>query len=131
MPWKHCLITYQHSEIMKGMSSQNTKTTNGTKLRIQNRRSCMLIMLFLLIALFLLILAIISPGANERLYQQAVLTATPMPVIPGGPTPLPEEFLTNQYLTNSIVFGATVMIMIVLGGTLVVITQKETENGKK
>ncbi len=109
------------------MSSQESKKANGTIVKLQNRRSCLLIILFVILALILLVLALISPGANERLYQQKVLTSTPMPVIVGGPTPLPEEFLTNQYLTNSIVFGATMMILIVVGGTLLVITQKDPD----
>ncbi len=109
------------------MSSQENKNINSTMLRLQNRRSCLLIILIVVLALILLALALISPGANEQLYKQTVLTSTPMPVIAGGPTPLPEEFLTNQYLTNSIVFGATMMILIVLGGTLLVITQKDPD----
>ena len=40
------------------------------------------------------------------------------------PTPLPKEWLNNASQTNGMLFGAAVLVLIIVGGTLSAISQK-------
>jgi hypothetical protein len=40
------------------------------------------------------------------------------------PTPLPKEWLDNASQTNGMLFGAAVLVLIIVGGTLSTISQK-------
>lgn len=57
--------------------------------------------------------------------QEEIPTITPEE-IDAETTPQPEEFTNaNRELTNGIVFGGIILVLIVVGGTLSVISRKE------
>lgn len=48
------------------------------------------------------------------------VTTTPT-VLPGTPTPLPAEWLTSAEQTNGIIFGAIIILLAILAGTIVIL----------
>ncbi|MGD0707848.1 MAG: hypothetical protein ABSA51_05285 [Anaerolineaceae bacterium] len=47
---------------------------------------------------------------------QLAVTSTPLP--PGVPTPLPEKYIQTNQQTDTIIIGATLLLLIILGGTM-------------
>jgi len=44
--------------------------------------------------------------------------ATPTPsILPGTPTPIPSEWLASAQQTNGIIFGAVIIILLIIAGT--------------
>ncbi|HTX79671.1 MAG TPA: hypothetical protein VMC62_08385 [Longilinea sp.] len=69
--------------------------------------------------LFLVMLVWSEPFTDLYLHPtatQPVLTATPLP--PGQPTPLPAQFIQTNEQTDTIIWGATLLVLIIIGGTM-------------
>jgi hypothetical protein len=48
--------------------------------------------------------------------------ATPIPsILPGTPTPLPDEWLASAQQTNGIIIGAVIIILLIIAGTVGII----------
>jgi hypothetical protein len=78
--------------------------------------------------LFLVMLVWSEPFSDLYLHPhltatQPAITATPLP--PGEPTPLPEKYIQTNEQTNTIIFGATLLVLIITGGTLSFILRKQ------
>ncbi|MBP6086704.1 MAG: hypothetical protein KA449_00675 [Pelolinea sp.] len=52
--------------------------------------------------------------------QEVQLTLTPT-VLPGTPTPLPAEWLTSSEQTNGIVFGALIILILIIASTVIIL----------
>lgn len=48
----------------------------------------------------------------------------PPPILPTVNTPFPKEILENYEQTNGVVFGGVILVLIIIGGTLSVISRK-------
>lgn len=80
--------------------------------------------------LALMVMLVLEPYRNRPAPPvQGTLKALTATVEPRA-TPLPAELLDNQYLTNGIVLGASLMIILVVGVTLAVILRKDTRYPK-
>jgi hypothetical protein len=54
--------------------------------------------------------------------------AIPIPsILPGTPTPLPDEWLTSAQQTNGIIFGAVIIILLIIAGTVGIIIRDNTK----
>ncbi len=54
--------------------------------------------------------------------------STPTPsILPGTPTPLPDEWLASAQQTNGIIFGAVIIIFLIIAGTVGIIVRDKTE----
>jgi hypothetical protein len=54
--------------------------------------------------------------------------AIPFPsILPGTPTPLPDEWLTSAQQTNGIIFGAVIIILLIIAGTVGIIIRDNTK----
>lgn len=82
-----------------------------------NRRTLVLLIIALL---FLGALSLAEPLPRADKYSYANLTPTPFPeaLESGAPTPLPQEYLENADQTNGILLGGTILVLIVVFGTL-------------
>ena len=53
---------------------------------------------------------------------------TPTPtILPGTPTPVPAEWLASAQQTNGIIFGAVIIILLIIAGTLGIIIRDRTQ----
>lgn len=53
---------------------------------------------------------------------------TPTPsILPGTPTPLPAEWLSSAQQTNGIIFGAVIIILLIIAGTAGIIIRDSTK----
>jgi len=53
---------------------------------------------------------------------------TPTPsILPGTPTPLPAEWLASAQQTNGIIFGAVIIILLIIAGTAGIIIRDSTK----
>lgn len=88
-----------------------------------NRQTLVLLIIALL---FLAALSLAEPLPRADKYSYAGLTPTPTAVAlkAGEPTPLPQEYLENANQTNGIVLGATILVLIVVVGTLSALRRK-------
>jgi hypothetical protein len=54
--------------------------------------------------------------------------ATPIQsILPGTPTPLPDEWLASAQQTNGIIFGAVIIILLIIAGTVGIIIRDNTK----
>jgi cbb3-type cytochrome oxidase subunit 3 len=80
--------------------------------------------LFVLI-LFLVIVFITFPSSVESQYSNMPMQINTTPTI----TPLPEEWLQNAHQTDGIALGGTILVLIILIGTISALFRKN--NNKK
>lgn len=85
--------------------------------------------LVLVCVLTLMAMLILEPIRNKAEPTPVGVLPTMTPVVEQRATPLPAEFMENQYLTNGIVFGATLMIVLVVGVTLAVLIRTSKPPG--
>jgi hypothetical protein len=53
---------------------------------------------------------------------------TPTPsILPGTPTPLPAEWLASAQQTNGIIFGAVIIILLIIAGTAGIMIRDSTK----
>ena len=81
--------------------------------------------LMLVCVVTLMAMLLLEPVGDRAETPQPGLRPTMTPVIELRATPLPSELLDNQYLTNGIVLGATLMIVLVVIVVLAAITRRE------
>ncbi len=88
-----------------------------------NRRTLILLIIALM---FLGALSLAEPLPRPNKYSYAGLTHTPTAVVleDGAPTPLPAEYLENINQTTGILLGGTILVLIVVFGTLSGLRQK-------
>jgi len=56
------------------------------------------------------------------------IQTTPTPsILPGTPTPLPAEWLASAQQTNGIIFGALIIILLIIAGTAGIIIRDKTK----
>ena len=54
--------------------------------------------------------------------------STPTPsILPGTPTPLPAEWLASAQQTNGIIFGALIIILLIIAGTAGILIRDNTK----
>jgi len=76
--------------------------------------------------LFLVMLVWSEPFSNLYLHPtatQIAITSTPLP--PGEPTHMPEKYIQTNEQTDTIIVGATLLVLIITGGTLSFIFRKQ------
>ena len=56
------------------------------------------------------------------------IQTTPTPsILPGTPTPLPAEWLASAQQTNGIIFGALIIILLIIAGTAGILIRDNTK----
>jgi hypothetical protein len=56
------------------------------------------------------------------------IQTTPTPsILPGTPTPLPAEWLASAQQTNGIIFGALIIVLLVIAGTAGIMIRDNTK----
>jgi hypothetical protein len=69
--------------------------------------------------LFLVMLVWSEPFTDLYLHPTATQPAvTATPLLPGAPTPFPAKYVQTNEQTDTIIFGATLLVLIIIGGTL-------------
>ncbi len=79
--------------------------------------------LLLILLLMVIIFAWPDPAAGHNLLQSS-LTATPGPRLLPSPTAIPTEYLEANYQTNGVILGVVMLVLIIIGGTLGVLSRK-------
>ena len=81
-------------------------------------------LVFLVVILAFVIIVIWSESLSHfiggRELRSTVTTSTPT-ILPGTPTPLPEEWLMSTDQTNGIILGAIIILLAIVAGTVVIL----------
>ena len=84
------------------------------------------LLLCLISLLLLIIFAWPDPASGHGAFQAAI--PSPIGAVgPGTPTPIPAEYLETADQTTGIIFGSSILVLIIVGGTVGVLRHK---NGK-
>jgi len=81
-------------------------------------------LLFIFVVIFFIVIVIWSESLFQSLendMQTGPDTAGTATILPGTPTPLPEELIRSASQTNGIILGAIIIILTVLAGTAAIL----------
>jgi hypothetical protein len=56
-----------------------------------------------------------------------VQTTPTLSILPGTPTPLPAEWLASAQQTNGIIFGAVIIVLLIIAGTVGIILRDNSK----
>lgn len=63
----------------------------------------------------------------EAIRLSDVQTTPTLTTLPGTPTPLPAEWMASAEQTNGIVFGAVIIVLLIIAGTVGIIIRDRTQ----
>jgi hypothetical protein len=81
------------------------------------------LLIFLIFLLLVIIFAWPDPASGHDPFQ-AVIPSPTGTVRPGAPTPIPAEYLETADQTTGIIFGSSILVLIIVGGTVGVLRRK-------
>ena len=95
--------------------------------RIPNIKNDLRWILLLVIVFIIIILAWPNPASGATFHP----AAAPTSVATTTPTSIPVEYLSTTDQTNGIICGSTVLVLIIVGGTVGVLRRKNNSFQKK
>ncbi len=85
-------------------------------------------LIFLIVILAFIIIVLWSESLSHFFEDEqsvnVVFTTTPT-IMPGTPTPLPEEWIRSAKQTNGVILGAVIIILAVVTGTAVILIRDQ------